>query len=321
MDPVGELTPVPMQEVWPDEAKTFTPWLAQNPEMLGKALGLNLEHEATEHGVGRYSADLVFRETSEQRRVVVENMFGMTDHDHLGKLITYAAGLGTHYVVLLANDFRAEHRSALNWLNSISTDEFRFFGVTVELWRIGDSQPAPQLRVAVQPDDWQQSVRGKLGDLRDSEKAYLRFWEQFLSEFQNAHPGWRRSSSPRKDSAIGFPAPRPGWYRGGFCQRADGRYGFRAELTIRTSEVATTNAVYDALYEQKREEIEDELGAELEWERLDEAKTARISLYFPDELRIGDEKRWPEARAWLIEALGRLQKVFDPALKDLRTRS
>ena len=92
MDPIGELTPVPARDVWPDEAKLFTPWLAKNAELLGRALGLNLEHEATELGVGRYSADLVFRETSEQRRIVVENMLGTTNHDHLGKLITCAAG-------------------------------------------------------------------------------------------------------------------------------------------------------------------------------------------------------------------------------------
>ena len=175
MDPIGELSPVSIREVWPDEARTFTPWLAKNAELLGGALALDLEHEETERGVGRYSADLVFCEKSEDKRVVVENMLGTSNHDHLGKLITYAAGLDTHYIGLVAHDFQDGHRSALNWLNSISADEFRFFEVTIEVWRIGGSKPAPHLRVTVQPDDWRRSVRRNATAFRAAERAYLRF--------------------------------------------------------------------------------------------------------------------------------------------------
>ena len=318
MAPIDELSPVQIQNIWPSEAKDFTPWLAKNAELLGKALGLDLEHEATERGVGKYSADLVFREQSEDKHVVVENMYGITDHDHLGKVITYAAGLGTPYVVLLAQDFEKEHLSALNWLNSISSDEFRFFGVSIDVWRIGNSQPAPQLRVVVQPDDWQRAVRRNAAELRPAERAYLRFWEQFLPTFQTAHPGWRRSSAPRTSSSIGFRAPSPGWYRGGFYRRSDGRYGVGAMLTFTTGDVTAANETFDALDHGKREEIEDALGEELEWERSDSTQRPKISLYFPDEIRIGDEDRWPEVQTWLVDTLGKLRKVLDPLLEELR---
>ena len=156
---LGELSPVNVREVWPDESRDFTPWLAENADLLGDALGMDLLHEQTEAPVGRYSADLVFRDVSSDRLVVVENMFDATDHDHLGKLFTYAGGLGASYAVLISTEFREEHRSALNWLNSISSEDFGFFGVVLEVCRIGDSLPAPCLRVEVKPDGWRRSVR------------------------------------------------------------------------------------------------------------------------------------------------------------------
>ena len=110
---IGTLSPVGIRDVFPGEASHFTPWLAEHAELLGKELGLDLEHEDSEAKVGRYSADLVFRNT-EGGIVVVENMFGTTDHDHLGKLITYAAGFEAGCAVLLASEFTDEHRSALN---------------------------------------------------------------------------------------------------------------------------------------------------------------------------------------------------------------
>ena len=107
---LGTLSRVKAQDVWSGESREFTPWLAENADLLGEALGMDLLHEQTEAAVGRYSADLVFREASSEL-VVVENMFGPTDHDHLGKLITYAAGLGASYAVLKARWLRSSQLS------------------------------------------------------------------------------------------------------------------------------------------------------------------------------------------------------------------
>ena len=138
---IGTLEQVPVRSVWPKEAGDFTPWLAENVELMSDALGMELELEGKEVSVGGYSADLVFRDLTSGALVVVENMYGLTDHDHLGKLITYAAGLDASHAVLLTETFRAEHRSALTWLNSISTEGCGFFGLSLEVWRIGDSIP------------------------------------------------------------------------------------------------------------------------------------------------------------------------------------
>ena len=124
---IGTLDRIAVREVWPQEAGDFTPWLAENVELISEAMGMDLELEGQEVSVGKYSADLVLKEVSSGAVVVVENMYGQTDHDHIGKLITYAAGLDASYAVLLAENFRPEHRSALNWLNSISTEDCGFF--------------------------------------------------------------------------------------------------------------------------------------------------------------------------------------------------
>lgn len=318
MEGIGTLSPVDVRKVWTDEARAFTPWLAENADLLGEALGMDLLHEETEAAVGRYSADLVFREESTNRLVVVENLFGPSDHDHLGKLIVYAAGLEAGYAVLLAPEFRDEHRAALDWLNSISAEDFGFFGVVLEAWRIGDSAPAPRLRVDVKPNNWSRSVQSARGaGLTDTQQAYLRFWGEFLPEFRDAHPGWTRATTARKEHWMIFPSARSGLlrYSAAFCRTARG-YGLRAEAYIDTGDRETTKAAFDALLE-RREQIEPAVGEELDWDRLDDRRASRISLYFPDRLRVTDEERWPEARAWLIQAMGKMRSAFDPVLEEL----
>ena len=320
MGDLGTLSPVQVREVWAGESKDFTPWLAKNADLLGEALDMDLIHVQTEAPVGRYSADLVFRDTSTDRLIVVENMFGATDHDHLGKLITYAAGLGAHYAVLLAPEFREEHRSALNWLNTVSTDDFEFFGVVLEAWRIGDSLPAPRLRVDVKPDSWGRSVRAARvnSEANERERTYQRFWGEFLTAFRNEYPDWTQSAAPPKLSWMGFPSPRSNLlkYNAAFC-RPGGNYQLRAEAYIDTRDAETTKAAFDDLYRRK-EQIEKAVGEVLEWSRLDNRRASRVSIYFPHEIRVSDEERWPEALLWLVEAMGRMRDAFNPALQELQ---
>ena len=319
MDDLGTLSPVNVREVWAGESRDFTPWLAENADQLGEALGMDLIHEQTEAAVGRYSADLVFREASTDRIVVVENMFVPTDHDHLGKLITYAAGLGASYAVLLSSEFREEHRSALSWLNSVSADDFGFFGVVLEAWRIGDSLPAPRLRVDVKPDNWGRSVRAArvISEPSERERTYQRFWGEFLPAFRNRYPDWTRAAAPRKRHWMTFPSSRSGLrYSAAFC-RSDGRFRLRAEAYIDTGDAETTKAAFDDLHHRKQQ-IEEAVGENLEWNRLDDRRASRVSLYFPEEIRVTDEERWPEARDWLVEAIGRMRDAFNPALQELQ---
>ena len=320
MGDLGTLSSVNVREVWAGESRDFTPWLAENADQLGEALGMDLIHEQTEAAVGRYSADLVFREVSTDRFVVVENMFDPTDHDHLGKLITYAAGLEASYAVLLSPEFREEHRSALSWLNSVSADDFGFFGVVLEAWRIGDSLPAPRLRVAVKPDNWGRSVRAARVNSELSERArtYQQFWGEFLPAFRIRYPDWTRATSPQKISWMGFPSSHSSLlkYKAAFC-RLDGRSRLRAEAYIDTENAETTKAAFDNLHLRKQQ-IEEAVDETLEWSRLDSKRASRVSLYFPEEIQVTDEERWPKALSWLVEAMGRMRDAFNPALQELQ---
>ena len=208
---IGSLERVPIRKVWADEARDFTPWLAENTDRLSEALRMDLELEGTEIGVGRFSADIVLRDASSGLRVVVENMINETDHDHLGKVITYAAGLEATYLVLIAEKFRPEHRSALQWLNAHSTESAGFFGITLKVWRIGDSVYAPQFDVVVEPDGWVREVRAASTDeLSGVQLHYRDFWNEFIPEFHEAHPGWSRARTPPKVNWMQFPAGRTG---------------------------------------------------------------------------------------------------------------
>lgn len=154
----GRLVKVAARAGWVHEAHDFTPWLAENLDLLGAAVGLSLELRNREHPVGRYSLDLLL-EDAQERAVIVENQFGSTDHDHLGKLLTYCAGVDAKVVIWIAETLNAEHVAALEWLNDHTLQDVGFFGVELELLRIGESLPAPHFKVVVQPNEWVKRVR------------------------------------------------------------------------------------------------------------------------------------------------------------------
>ena len=137
---ISTLESVDVRDVWPDESRDFTPWLAESENLtrLGEALGLTLEPRGTEQAVGSFSADILCRRldggSDDESWVVIENQYGRTNHDHLGKLLTYAAGLNARTLVWIAEEFRDEHRAALDLLNSSTTREHAYFGVEIELF-------------------------------------------------------------------------------------------------------------------------------------------------------------------------------------------
>lgn len=154
---------MPLRSAWPNEARDFTPWLADNLDVLGQAVGLALELRQKEYPVGRYSLDLLLQD-AEGRVVAVENQLEQTDHSHLGQLLTYCAGTQAKVVIWIARTITEEHAAALEWLNANTVTGVGFFGIQVELLRIGDSVPAPNLVVIVRPNDWTKNNRSNRVD-------------------------------------------------------------------------------------------------------------------------------------------------------------
>jgi len=142
--------------VWNDEARDFTPWLASDKgrAALKQWLGLSLTDVKTEVPVGPFSADLVANlEGSEDDIVVIENQLEDTDHEHLGKLLTYASTLGAKVAVWIAARFLTEHRAALDWLNDLSEGEIVFYGLEVVPLKIGDSSLGVMFRTVSSPGE------------------------------------------------------------------------------------------------------------------------------------------------------------------------
>ena len=189
-----------LQEVWQHEAHDFTPWLAEesNLEMLGDAIGIELELIETESSVGSFSVGIYASEIGTSRKVVIENQLKETNHDHLGKVITYAAGKNAEVVVWVVAHAREEHRQAIEWLNEHTDDDVAFFLVEIELWAIGDSLPAPRFNVVERPNEWARSVRHS-EDCSDTENLRLSYWTRYREIAANTSE-FARVFKPRKPS-------------------------------------------------------------------------------------------------------------------------
>ena len=181
LDTLTELKPVPIRDIWPNEANDFTPWLAKNIELLFSRLGLDVENITTEENIGRYYADLVADESLTEKKVVVENQLYHTDHDHLGKLITYASLLDAKHIIWLVGAVRAEHQKAIEWLNDLGSD-VNFFLVKIDTYRIGDSAPALKFNVVVQPNEEIKAVKRATvagQGVREINEKHFEFWKGF----------------------------------------------------------------------------------------------------------------------------------------------
>ena len=213
------------RQVWKSEAYDFTPWLRKNIQLLGEALGLEIAADIQQEvAVGLFSADLLGTDVSSKAGVLIENQLEQTDHDHLGKLLTYAGGLGADVLVWVSTSIREEHRQALTWLNERTHEEVLFFGVEVELLSIDGSRPAPNFKVVVAPNEWQKSAGGgssKQGVQKPSERQerYKSFWADVITAI--------RARDLHFTTSIPDRAPRQSW-----CGFAMGRAAFQDNLSF-----------------------------------------------------------------------------------------
>ena len=186
----GELTRVAVSEVWPHEAHHFTPWLADNLDRLAKAIGIPLELEDTEVAVEGYSADITATNRDNGHRVLIENQYGRTDHQHLGQILTYLAGLEAQTVVWISEEFTEPHLSAIRWLNEHTAEPFSFLAVRLSLVRITDSPIAPRFEVVERPNSWDRVVRASshTGELSETGAFRREFWTYYSERYPEDVP-------------------------------------------------------------------------------------------------------------------------------------
>jgi hypothetical protein len=307
----GTLKRLDVRSIWPKEAYDFTPWLAEHLDALGDALGLELELHETEAACGDFSLDILARDLNRDRLVVIENQLTATNHDHLGKLMTYAAGYDAGTVVWVAPEFREEHRQALDWLNQRSDGETNFFGVVIEALQIDASLPAYNFRLVATPNEWRKekvSGGGSGGKTNSKGTAYQEFFQLLIDELREKHK-FTAARKGQPQSWYSFASGTSGVaYSASFAQGGK----IRAEVYIDLGDKEQNKALYDALYEQQGG-FEQALGEPLAWERLDAKRASRIALYRPG--GIGDPpEELAKIRTWVVDRLLKLKQVFGPAL-------
>jgi hypothetical protein len=213
--PIGRLTRVELREIWIREATDFTLWLAreENLAVLAETLGIDLELEAQEKAVGPFRADILCKDIDSNAWVLIENQLECTDHSHLGQLLTYASGLQAVTIIWIAARFTEEHRATLDWLNKITDESFRFFGLEVELWRIGDSPAAPKFNIVSKPNDWSRSVAQAARAIDEAELSKTRitqrsYWGGFHLALDRAGGPVSGNRKPQPQSWMAYPIGR-----------------------------------------------------------------------------------------------------------------
>jgi hypothetical protein len=310
ISPLGNLDPIDPRTVWTDEARDFTPWLAkpENLNRLSKALDMELELEGVEVSVGPYKADIVANDTTSNCRVIVENQLDKTDHDHLGKIITYASGLEAKVLVWIARQFTEEHRRAFDFLNEFTAGKLGLYAIEIQVFKIGNSLPAPYFNIVASPNEYVAAAQTEESGITETRALYLEFWNAFKDYCKSAGTGLALRKAGLRS-----------WYG-----IAIGRAKFGLSLTVSTMYKRLGCEIYMRgknakqafkLLEYEKAAIEAETGP-LEWMELPDGQDCRVVLYKSD-FDPTNRAGWQEGFNWLKKEAELFHKVFSPRIKTL----
>jgi len=306
---LGKLVKLPLREVWKHEAYDFSHWLSQEEQLSALAEMLDLDDlslKQLEAPVGEFRVDILCEDSA--GLVIIENQLTRSNHNHLGQLLTYAATLEAKKVIWIAEEFRDEHITALEYLNEHSR-ELSFYALKISLWKIDDSRPSPQFEVVVRPDEWKRDNAEMASSSTDNQRMsqlYLQYWLKFVEKAASRIPNYR----------FGRPHPRY-WlthrmYSGVFLNPV-----FNLRQKRIGVEIYIANDANKSLFrylEAHQTEIEKQLGVELDWQELAHKKAARIAIWL-DNIDISMTDHWSEYMEWMIDKFTQMEKTFRPYLE------
>ena len=290
-----------LRTIWKHEAHDFSKWLAQeeNLALLSKAIGIDMVLKETESSVGSFSVDLFASEEGTGRKIIIENQLEDTDHDHLGKIITYASGKGAEVIVWIVKRARDEHRQAVEWLNQHTDENIGFFLVEIELWRINDSLPAPKFTIIEKPNDWAKTMKVVEG-LSEHQKMQLEFWQAFIDYAFN-NDEFKKTFTQRK-------AQPQHWY-----DVSVGSSVYHIAFTINSQKKKLGAEIYihndKETYEHFKKsavEIEQEIGSEIVWREAN--KDCRILVLHDGDVKKGSDF-WTQYFEWFCKMGILLKKI------------
>lgn len=306
---IGTLTEVDIRDLWKHEQYDFSNWLAEpdNIAYLNDILGLTLVEVNKETYVGSYRCDIVAIDETDGTKVIIENQLESSNHDHLGKIITYASGLDAKVIVWIVKQAREEHRSAIEWLNNNTRSGIDFFLIELHAYKIGDSNPAPKFEVIEQPNDFIKSSKNTTScdSLNKSQTERLTFWTQFNDEIiAHGKPFNVRKASTDHwyDVAIGSSA----------CHIAITLVNSDSFIGVELY-INDDKDLFDSLF-SAREVIENESGLDYEWQRLDNKKASRI-LHKITGLDFDNHKNYPQLMDEVIKKVVIMREVFKKHIK------
>ncbi len=301
---LGKLKEVDIRKVWAHEQYDFSKWLAneENIKELGDTLNLSLTDVETEKFVGNYRCDILCKDEITGKVVLIENQLEATNHDHLGKIITYASGLDAAVVVWIVASARQEHASAIEWLNKHTSDDLSFFLIEVHAYTIGNSEPAPMFKIIEQPNDFAKSVKAisKNSELSVAQQKRLEFWTQFNEVLeQRGKPFNKRKATTDHWYSVAMGSSE--------CSISIDLVNKEHKIRVGVW-VADNKELYDHFYSHK-EEIEASCGFELYWDRLDDKKASLACTYIHG-LDFDNQDNYPELTNRAIDLVLALKKAF-----------
>lgn len=304
---IGKLEKVSLREIWKDEAREFLPWLEENIEYLNDALDISLSVIEREKSVGTFAADIL-AEDRDGNKVIIECQLEKTDHDHLGKVLTYLTNLEAKTAIWICSNPRPEHVKAVTWLNEVTPADVSFYLVKIEAVRIGESPPAPLFSVICAPSVEAKEIGEEKKKFAETHKKRLEFWKRLLEKAKkktelhaNVSPSTRDYISARKS---------------GFA------YSYvitmnevRVELNIDRGDEKINKQIFDAFL-SKRDEIESQFGESLDWDYVEGRHSCHIK-WKCKEGGLKDEDKWEYLQDKMIDAMMRLEKAFKNHIRKL----
>ena len=310
---LGRLEKQDLRTFWKKEATDFTPWLAkeENIQLLSETIGIELEVQSQEESVGPFSADILCKDTINDHFVLIENQLEKTDHTHLGQLMTYAAGLNAVTVIWIAQKFTEEHRAALDWLNRITDDAFTFFGIEIELYKIGDSLPAPMFNIVSKPNDWTKQVKRSTTSQATTETKILqeKYWRG-LKDFMESERSFVKMQNPLPQHWTNIAIGRSNFNLSASVNSRDNTVNIWLNIS---GEQAKEN--YDKLYETAYQNSLKEINEDLVWDKMEGRKMSAIMLKAAGDFANTGE--WNNQFQWFKEYLERFIKYFKPKIAKL----
>ena len=306
---IGKLEHVPLRELWKHEERGFSAWLADNLQILADTLGLRLSDAQRSVTAGSFTVDLVAEDDA--GRVIIENQLEATDHDHLGKILTYLTNLDAKTAIWITKNPRPEHVRAVTWLNETTPDDISFYLVQIAAYRIADSQPAPLFTVIAGPSPEGKGFGRQKKDMAERHVLRLKFWESLLSRAKEKGVLTHSSRSPVKNGWIAAGAGKSGLSFNYVIWKEDEG---GVELYIDTGDATENKKIFDALY-AKKDQIERAFGGPLNWERLDGKRASRIRETIRKGGLSSGETIWPSIQDEMIDAMRRLDKAMRPQIK------